>query len=134
MILTPWQKLEQAIAIDPQDVVNYLEFAELLIKTKQFGAVESVLRRGISACGNQPTLVQQLQYVHQLQAAQDANSIEKRAVEMRDDDMLQRISLLEVALALAVLLLILQMVPSASEVLLSIVDFSSLVASNMVCA
>jgi hypothetical protein len=122
VLLTPRQKLEQEIARDPKNIAGYLELAEILIESNQLNAVEALLSRAISACGDQGALVKKLNHVRVLRAEQQ--QVLQEVVVQRDiDESPRRVPWLELVLGPATLLLVLQLVPSAGASILKIVDF-----------
>jgi tetratricopeptide (TPR) repeat protein len=112
VILRPEQKLEQAIAHDPQNLNNYLELAELLLSSTQYNLAETVLNRGISACGEQQPLVEKLHQVRLLRAEDQRQLDEKRALAQKIADAPIRIPWLELVLGITFLVLLLQVAPS----------------------
>lgn len=112
VVLSPRQKLEQAITRDPQNIANYLELAELLSGANQFNAAETLLTRAIDACGDQQVLVVQLDRVRYLRAEEQRMLAEERALEQQITDAPLHIPWLPIVLALAIVFLALQLIPS----------------------
>ena len=123
VVFSPEQTLEQAISHDPTNVGNYLELAGLLLESERFTAAEMVLSRAIVACGEQQSLVDQLNRVRCLRAEDQRRLDEERSVEQQKADAPIRIPWLELTLGLAMVLLILQSVPAARVAAWRIIDF-----------
>jgi len=123
IVLSPRQKLEQAIEQEPQKVANYLELAELLLESSQFNAAETVLVRGLAACGEQHELVEQLRRVRMLRADEQRELAEERAMQQEIENAPFRIPWLELALIAMVLMLALQLIPAFRAAAWRLVDF-----------
>jgi tetratricopeptide (TPR) repeat protein len=130
VVLRPQQKLEQAIAQDPKNVTNYLELAALLLGSNQYNAAETLLTRAVSACGDQQSLVDMLGRVRYLRAEEQRMLEEERAAVQNLADAPIRIPWMELGLGAAVLLLVLQLVPSIAVTTWRIIDVRNWSASG----
>jgi tetratricopeptide (TPR) repeat protein len=108
--LSPRQILEQAISAEPQKVSNYLDFAELLADAEKFSDAEKVLLRGIAACGEHDGLIGKLTQIQMLRADHERAIDEaRRTAELKAQRRPWRFSWLELALAVALIVLIVQL-------------------------
>jgi len=120
--LSSQQKLEQAITLDPKNVTNYVELAELLLNSSQYNAAESLLTRAIAVCGSQKSLVKQLERTQYRRAEAQRAFTEDRKAEEQIEKAPIRIPWLELALVATAAMLVLQLVPSLGAVTLRAVD------------
>jgi len=120
--LTPRQRLEQAIAQDPQNLGNYVELAQLLLESNQLTAAEGVLNRAITACGETSSLLEQLERVHYLRAEELRILAEQHELKQEMESGTIRIPWLELILGSAFVLLIIQIVPSAKTIAIKLID------------
>lgn len=123
IVVRPEQRLEQAIAQDPQNIRNYLELTAILIESARFHAAETLLRRAIATCGKEPALLDQWDRVRNLLAEEQRQLNEARLVEQNLSDAPIRIPWLALAIGSTVALLVLQLIPSAGAAVWRIVDF-----------
>jgi cytochrome c-type biogenesis protein CcmH/NrfG len=123
VVLSPQQKLEEAIATDPQNLRNYLELAQVLLNSNRLNAAESVLTKGIAACGEQAALLQELRRVRTIRAEEDRQLTEDRALAARNENRQFQMPWMELALASAFFFLILQLVPSVRAAVWRMIDF-----------
>jgi tetratricopeptide (TPR) repeat protein len=124
VVLSPEQQLEHVISEDPKNAGNYLALAELLIRANRVNAAEAVLNRGIAACGQQQSIVEQLDKLRSLRADEQRRLDEESALKQQLMDAPIRIPWMELAFGFIVLILILQLVPSAGAAAWRIVDVS----------
>ncbi len=122
-LLSPRQRLEQAIADNPQDVSNYLELADLLALKDLYQEAESTLMRGMAACGEQPELKNQLAQIRTLRFEQEQAAAEaRRKAELKRQQRPFRMPWLEAILALAALALALQLFPPVAAATWQVID------------
>jgi tetratricopeptide (TPR) repeat protein len=124
VVLTPRQQLERAIAENPSEASNYLQLADLLGESEQFENAEAMLLRGIAACGEVPLLTRRLQRVRELLVKRNMTAAESRRAKAEKDARQFHVPWLELVLASAVALLILQIIPSTAEWLQGLFDVS----------
>jgi tetratricopeptide (TPR) repeat protein len=122
--LTAQQSLENAIAQNPHNASNYLDLAKVLLETHEFNAAESVLKRAITACGEQQSLMEQLRDLCTLRAEEQRRLNEERAAVQQITSAPIRIPWMELLLAATIVLLMVQLIPSARAATWRIVDAS----------
>jgi tetratricopeptide (TPR) repeat protein len=123
VVLSPQQKLEQAIAQDPKNTANYVELAAVLLASNRFDAAETLLSRAIATCGEQTILVQRLEQVRNLRDEEQRRLTEERSIEQAILNEPIRIPWLELSLGGAALLLVVQLVPSLRDAAWKMLDF-----------
>jgi tetratricopeptide (TPR) repeat protein len=123
VLLTPQQRLEQAIAQDPKEAANYLELADLLLRSNRFDAAEAILSRAVTACGEQQVLSERLNRVRHLRAEEQRMLAEERAAEQQLINAPIRVPWLELGLATGVVALAAQLIPAVRTAVLTVVDF-----------
>lgn len=119
--LSPRQKLEQAISLNPKDIANYLELAHLLLLSDQFQQAEATVLRGLAECGDDSELRCCLNQICETRLQRDAERdvTRKKEIERRNRP---RVPWLEISMIFCVFVLILQMVPSVGSVTLLLID------------
>lgn len=122
VVFTPQQRLEQAIAQDPEDVANYVELAELLLGSNRFDAAEAILSRAVTVCGKQHVLAERLDRVRTLRAEEQRMLAEERAVEQQLMNAPIRVPWLELGLAACVIILVAQLIPAVRAFAWSMID------------
>jgi tetratricopeptide (TPR) repeat protein len=122
VVLSPRQKLEQAIAQDKTNVANYLELAALLLTSNQFNAAEVILNRATVACGKRLELLHELDRVHFLLAQQRRELAQEQAIERELESETTQIPWLELGLGFCAVILVLQLVPSVGSAVLRTAD------------
>jgi tetratricopeptide (TPR) repeat protein len=122
--LTPQQKLEQAISVNPRNVSGDMKLSRFLVKTNQLNPAETALSRSAATCGEQKELQDQLQQVRASLAEQERQLAENRAAERRLKDVPLSVPWLELALMSSLILLILQLYPPAGAVAWRLVDMT----------
>lgn len=116
VVLSPQQKLEQAIALDPQNASNYLELVDLLLNSNRFDAAETLLTRALSACGQEQSLLDQLHQVRYLRDEEVRKTAEQRKSDSKEKNAPLRLPWLELALAGALVALLVQLIPAVRTV------------------
>jgi tetratricopeptide (TPR) repeat protein len=119
------QALEQAISADATDLYAYIRLAELLLEKNQFADAVVILRRGVTICGKKSELIEKLQI-----AIQRRTDRELKLKEMVENSVVQEaypftIPWLELALAFAAIVLIIQFSPVGTTVVLDALDASA---------
>jgi tetratricopeptide (TPR) repeat protein len=122
IVLSPRQKLEQAIAQYPLDATNYLELADMLSSSNQFNAAERVLTNALAVCGEHRTLSERLERVRFLRAEDERQLADEQASQIQTDCGPSRIPWLELALVAATIFLAVQLFPPAQVVARNITD------------
>jgi len=121
--LSPRQKLEQAIALDPHEVSNYLELADLLAESERFQEAEAVLLRGMAVCGEHAALKDRVRDIHLLRTKLESEAAEARRREIERRNRPVKVPWLEIVLALAGCALLLQLFPPVAAVTWHALDF-----------
>lgn len=81
--LTPRQRLERAIQDDPSELPNYLQLAQLHLDEQRIGDAETVLKRALSASGNDVKIREKYEDVLMLRHRQQLAVSERLAATER---------------------------------------------------
>ncbi len=122
VVLSPNQKLEQAIGLDPLNVANYVELAGRHILASRFDAAEVVLSRGVASCGEDFALLEQLKRVRHLRL-EEHQQYKNQKIEPQFQNRPRQTRWPELCLAGTVILLVLQLFPSVPSTIRAIIDF-----------
>ena len=126
--LDPRQSLEHAISQEPENARNYVQLSELLVDAGQVNTAEAWLVKANDVCSDKEGLVEQLNRVRSLRG-EDAEEEQvvtgDQANDLEVSGAKPSFPWLELALALSVIFLVLEIFPSAGRVV-----WETLVASE----
>ena len=86
VVLSPRQRLEQAVQADPTMIDNYLDLADIHLAEFKFADAEKVLKRAMSVSPAEPDLIAKVEDLNLLRAKAQVKIAEKRA---KTDDSLE---------------------------------------------